>query len=138
MARKSKPYPIDASLYARVKREAMRKFDVYPSIVANAWIVREYKKRGGRYGGERAAGGITRWFREDWVDISRPRADGSFPFCARPSQGRAAYPKCVPIDVARAMSASERRAAVARKRRAEASAPGKAPKARRPINARTF
>jgi hypothetical protein len=36
-------------LYNRVKREAKEKFDVYPSAVANAWVVREYKKRGGKY-----------------------------------------------------------------------------------------
>lgn len=41
--------PADKELYNRVKREAKEKFDVYPSAVANAWIVREYKKRGGKY-----------------------------------------------------------------------------------------
>ena len=28
---------------------AKRTFDTYPSAYANAWLVREYKKRGGRY-----------------------------------------------------------------------------------------
>lgn len=41
--------PIDKELYARVKSEAKAKFDVYPSAYANAWLVREYKKRGGKY-----------------------------------------------------------------------------------------
>jgi len=41
--------PTDPALYARVKAEAKRKFDVYPSAYANAWLVREYKKRGGGY-----------------------------------------------------------------------------------------
>ena len=41
--------PTDKDLYARVVREAKEKFDVYPSAVANAWVVREYKKRGGTY-----------------------------------------------------------------------------------------
>jgi len=41
--------PSDTDLYNRVKREAKEKFDVYPSAVANAWVVREYKKRGGGY-----------------------------------------------------------------------------------------
>lgn len=41
--------PTDPSLYARVKAEAKRKFDVYPSAYANAWLVREYKRRGGGY-----------------------------------------------------------------------------------------
>lgn len=41
--------PTNPTLYARVKAEAKRKFDVYPSAYANAWLVREYKRRGGGY-----------------------------------------------------------------------------------------
>lgn len=41
--------PADKELYNRVKAEAKRKFDVYPSAVANAWVVAEYKRRGGTY-----------------------------------------------------------------------------------------
>ena len=39
--------PVNKTLYSRVKSEAKRKFAVYPSAYANAWLVREYKKRGG-------------------------------------------------------------------------------------------
>ena len=38
------------ALYSRVKAAAKKKFDVYPSAYANAWLVKEYKKRGGTYG----------------------------------------------------------------------------------------
>ncbi len=50
-AKKSKksPTPTNKALYNRVKAEAKRKFDVYPSAYANGWLVREYKKRGGGY-----------------------------------------------------------------------------------------
>tara|TARA_R100000030_G_scaffold93986_2_gene80462 strand:- start:127 stop:642 length:516 start_codon:yes stop_codon:yes gene_type:complete len=41
--------PTNPKLYARVKAEAKRKFDVYPSAYANAWLVKTYKKRGGGY-----------------------------------------------------------------------------------------
>lgn len=44
-----KSQPADKELYSRVVSEAKQKFDVYPSAVANAWVVREYKKRGGTY-----------------------------------------------------------------------------------------
>ena len=47
--KKGSPTLKDAALYARVKAAAKRKFDVYPSAYANAWLVREYKKRGGKY-----------------------------------------------------------------------------------------
>ena len=43
------PTPKNKSLYATVKAEAKRKFKVYPSAYANAWLVRTYKARGGRY-----------------------------------------------------------------------------------------
>jgi hypothetical protein len=46
---KKSPKPTNPALYARVKAEAKRKFDVYPSAYANAWLVRTYKKRGGGY-----------------------------------------------------------------------------------------
>ena len=45
----AKNIPTNKKLYARVKAATKRKFAVYPSAYANAWLVREYKKRGGRY-----------------------------------------------------------------------------------------
>ena len=45
--------PTNPALYARVKAEAKRKFKVYPSAYANAWLVRTYKKRGGGYRGKK-------------------------------------------------------------------------------------
>tara|TARA_Y100000816_G_C25950707_1_gene495911 strand:+ start:41 stop:325 length:285 start_codon:yes stop_codon:yes gene_type:complete len=47
--KKSGSTPTNPALYARVKAEAKRKFKVYPSAYANAWLVRTYKKRGGGY-----------------------------------------------------------------------------------------
>ena len=41
--------PTNKALYSKVKAEAKRKFKVYPSAYANGWLVREYKKRGGKY-----------------------------------------------------------------------------------------
>jgi hypothetical protein len=41
--------PSNPKLYARVIQEAKDKFDVYPSAVANSWVVQEYKRRGGTY-----------------------------------------------------------------------------------------
>ena len=47
--KKSGSKPKNPALYSRVKAEAKRKFKVYPSAYANAWLVRTYKKRGGTY-----------------------------------------------------------------------------------------
>jgi len=47
--KKKRNVPTNPSLYALVKAAAKAKFDVYPSAYANAWLVREYKRRGGGY-----------------------------------------------------------------------------------------
>ena len=47
--RNSESKPANSNLYSRILREAKDKFDVYPSAVANAWVVQEYKRRGGTY-----------------------------------------------------------------------------------------
>jgi len=54
--------PTDKELYSKVKSEAKQKFDVYPSAVANAWVVKEYKKRGGKYGKEKESS--MNWYHE--------------------------------------------------------------------------
>jgi hypothetical protein len=45
--------PSNARLYTRIIQEAKDKFDVYPSAVANSWVVQEYKRRGGTYRSEK-------------------------------------------------------------------------------------
>ena len=49
VTKESKNTPTDPELYERVKTAAKAKFDVYPSAYANAWLVAEYKRRGGGY-----------------------------------------------------------------------------------------
>ncbi len=46
----SENVPTNRALYNRVKAEAKRKFDVYPSAYANAWLVRTYKARMAKLG----------------------------------------------------------------------------------------
>jgi hypothetical protein len=41
--------PTNPALYARVKAEAKRKFKVWPSAYASAYLTKTYKKRGGGY-----------------------------------------------------------------------------------------
>lgn len=63
-------------------------------------------------------GGLTRWFKERWVDISRPKKKGRYQPCGRKKArtAKGGYPKCVPARVASRMSAAEKRSAVRRKR----------------------
>lgn len=41
--------PKNKKLYNRLKSAARKKFKVYPSAYANAWLVNQYKKKGGSY-----------------------------------------------------------------------------------------
>jgi len=53
--------PSNPKLYARVVQAAKDKFDVYPSAVANSWVVQEYKRRGGTYKSESQSTSKSIW-----------------------------------------------------------------------------
>jgi hypothetical protein len=63
-------------------------------------------------------GGLTKWFKENWVDISRPKKGGGYQPCGRKKAGSKKYPKCVPASKAARMTPAERRSAIRRKRAA--------------------
>lgn len=86
----------DAALYSRVRAEADLIFLARSSIYRSAWIVREYKKRGGLYksvvGVQQDAVGLRRWFAEKWVDVNRPKQ----PCGRRYPNDSQKYPLCRP------------------------------------------
>ena len=66
-------------------------------------------------------GGLTKWFKEGWVDISRPRKGGGYKPCGRKAakgKGKGGYPKCVPASKAARMTKKQKTSAVRRKRAA--------------------
>ena len=81
------------------------------------------------------SGGLSTWFREDWVDISRPKKGGGFEPCGRPDASSGKYPKCVPASKAAKMTPEQIRSAVSRKRKAESS---QKREGKKPINVSTF
>ena len=94
-------------------------------------IIREYIAQYVREG-KKPSGGLTGWFREKWVDISRKKKGGGHPPCGASAGskarkgGKRAYPKCVPASKAASMSSKQKRSAVTRKRKHGATARGKA------------
>lgn len=82
----------------------------------------------------RASGGLTKWFSENWVDISRKKKGGGHPKCGRKKATLSSkgYPKCVPAAKAAKMSDSQKRSAVKRKRSKTQGVGGK------PTNVRTL
>tara|TARA_R100001443_G_scaffold8_1_gene48 strand:+ start:354 stop:647 length:294 start_codon:yes stop_codon:yes gene_type:complete len=79
-------------------------------------------------------GGLTKWFKEKWVDIGRPKKNGKYQPCGRrkAKKGGKGYPKCVPLARARTMSKAQKRSAVRRKRSVKQGVGGK------PTNVRTI
>jgi hypothetical protein len=77
-------------------------------------------------------GGLSKWFRDRWVDLSRKKKSGGHPPCGASAGkksrrgGKRAYPKCVPAAKAASMTKKQKRSAVARKRKYGATARGKA------------
>jgi hypothetical protein len=104
--------PINKSLYNKVKAEAKRRFKVWPSAYGSGWLVREYKRRGGKYREgsssrskskikkskrsyrQKSKGkGLTRWFDEKWINICKLPKKVS---CGRSKSLKKNYPYCRP------------------------------------------
>ena len=82
--------------------------------------------------GKKPPGGLTKWFRQNWRDISRKTKSGGHPPCGASAGtkarkgGKRAYPKCVPAAKAASMSSKQKKSAVTRKRKYGSTARGKA------------
>ena len=94
-------------------------------------IIREYVKSY-LIEGKKPPGGLTKWFRQNWRDISRKTKSGGHPPCGASAGtkarkgGKRAYPKCVPAAKAASMSSKQKKSAVTRKRKYGSTARGKA------------
>ena len=60
----------------------------------------------------KSQGGLTKWFKEDWIDLRSGKK------CGRSGEEMSTrkYPVCRPRAVANKMTASEKRSAIARKK----------------------
>lgn len=82
--------------------------------------------------GKKPSGGLSKWFKERWVDISRKSKKGGHPPCGASAGskarkgGKKAYPKCVPASKAASMSSKQKKSAVTRKRKYGSTRRGKA------------
>lgn len=88
------PNVLDKELYNKILLESKK---VYKrnSVYSSGWVVREYKKRGGRYRGDKTAAkreGITRWMRERWVQVEPYLKKGEAIACGEGSRGKACRP----------------------------------------------
>ena len=94
-------------------------------------IIREYVKNY-LIEGKKPSGGLTKWFRQNWIDISRKTKSGGHPPCGASAGtkarkgGKRAYPKCVTASRAAGMSSKQKKSAVTRKRKHGSTGRGKA------------
>ena len=101
--KKSKPKPLDKKLYSKVLKKIKAKEKVWPSAYASGRVVREYKKLGGKYSGngdkeilqfgKKIILGLTRWFKEKWVNVCIKTKSGKYAPCAKSTKK---YPYCRP------------------------------------------
>jgi|TARA_R100001129_G_scaffold142309_1_gene103487 hypothetical protein len=83
----------------------------------------------------KSKGGLTEWFKQDWVDIGAPKKGGGYAKCGRSKlekDRKRKYPKCVPAAKAARMSKAQIKSAVRRKRAKKQGVGGK------PTNVKTF
>ena len=60
---------------------------------------------------------LKKWFKEEWVDISRPKKGGGYAKCGRGKAKSSKYPKCVPKAKAARMTAAQKKSRIAQKKR---------------------
>jgi hypothetical protein len=96
------PDPVDKKLYNRVKKLADKVFDSKTGVYKSSWIVRTYKKLGGKYKGKSPQkSGLKRWYKEKWVDLNRSIGRNKYASCGRRSAKNRSgkYPLCRPTYV---------------------------------------
>lgn len=122
-----KNVPTNRKLWNEIKEKVKQRYSVWPSAYASGALTKEYKQRGGKFR-SMARGGLTKWFDEKWVDLSRPKPGGGYEPCGREEAKGSDYPKCVPAAKAASMTEAERKSAIRRKRTAQGGKLSKDPK----------
>ena len=92
--------PSNKILYNKIKSEAKKRFNKWPSAYASGWLVKEYKRHGGKYYGKKKSKstGLQRWYSEKWINVCKlPKIVP----CGRPklsvSSWKKNYPYCRPL-----------------------------------------
>ena len=98
-----KSKPVNTKLYNRLKQKIKARSKVWPSAYASGQLVRAYKSKGGSYQCVRknahgcGFGSLDRWFKEQWVDLCKPKRNGKYQKCGRSKSSRKGYPYCRPL-----------------------------------------
>jgi hypothetical protein len=86
--------PTNKTLYNKIKKQAKNKFKVWPSAYASGWMIKEYKRLGGKFGSKfKKYNGLSRWYEEEWINVCKLPNKVS---CGRKKSTMKNYPYCRP------------------------------------------
>jgi hypothetical protein len=97
--------PKDQKLYEKIKVKVKSKVARWPSAYASGQVVQQYKAAFKKKYGEtrdpyvekkEKTGTLARWYKEEWVDLCRPKKGGRYQPCGR-SVLKGTYPFCRPL-----------------------------------------
>ena len=99
MDKGDKPIVLNKTLYNKVKASAKKKFKKWPSAYASAWVVKEYKRKGGKYKGTKPLKtGINRWMDEKWINVCKlPKIVSCGRKKLSAKNWKSKYPYCRPL-----------------------------------------
>jgi hypothetical protein len=97
--------PKDPKLYETIKTRVKTRVGRWPSAYASGQVVQQYKaafKK--KYGPSKdpyiekkeKRGALARWYKEEWVDLCRPKKGGRYQPCGRAVM-KGKYPFCRPL-----------------------------------------
>jgi hypothetical protein len=93
--------PTNLKLYNEIK-ERIYKEQPKHSLYRSARIIREYKKEGGIFEGEKS-NNINQWFNEKWISLNDYINDKIIP-CGSDKVNKEYYPLCRPLKIAQKMT----------------------------------
>ena len=95
---KKNQYVSNKILYDRIKNIAKTKFKKWPSAYASSWLVKEYKRQGGKYKTKKSGrSGLSRWHAEQWIDVCKlPKIVPCGRENLKKSSWKKKYPYCRP------------------------------------------
>ena len=97
--------PKDPKLYETIKTRVKSRVGRWPSAYASGQVVQQYKAAfKNKYGSSKdpyvekkeKRGALERWYKEEWVDLCRPKRGGRYQPCGR-SVLKGKYPFCRPL-----------------------------------------
>jgi len=84
---------VNKSLYKKAKAKANKKYGIKTGAYKSMYIVREYKRMGGKYTGKKKMEGTTRWNKEKWIQVQPFITSGrKIPCGASSKSGKACRP----------------------------------------------